>query len=54
MNTLAIVFCIASGLLFLAAAHPKLVRAWMIPLGLACFASGFLTALWLGWPHHII
>ena len=40
--TLSILFVIAAIVLFLASLAPKLQRPWMIGLGMALFAAGFL------------
>lgn len=38
-----LVLLIAAVVLFLLAAFPRIAKAWMIPVGLACFAGAFLV-----------
>jgi flagellar biosynthesis component FlhA len=44
---LSLVLLFVAVVLFVLAAIPKLARAWMIAIGLACFAGAFLVdRLW--------
>jgi uncharacterized membrane protein YgdD (TMEM256/DUF423 family) len=40
---LSLVLLIVAVVLFVLAAFPRLVAAWMLPVGLACFAGAFLV-----------
>lgn len=39
----SLLLLIAAVVLFVLAALPKIARAWMIAIGLACFAGAFLA-----------
>ena len=40
----SLVLLFVAVILFVLAAFPRLVAAWMVPIGLACFAGAFLAA----------